>query len=104
MKRYYGESSSSSKLPPLPDEGIRMKNGVLHYTPHVEVEGVCVSFEELAVEAEESETLVAVGQELFDMVENVVLDKREYSQREWFIIARYLMGALEAVKYAEVGD
>ena len=36
---YYG------KLPPLPDEGIRMKNGVLHYTPYVEVNGVCVSFE-----------------------------------------------------------
>jgi hypothetical protein len=94
----------SRKLPPLPDEGITMKNGVLHYTPIVEIEGACVSFEELAVEAEESESLVAVGQELFDMVENVVLDKREYSQREWFIIARYLMGALEGVKYAVVGD
>ena len=90
------------KLPPLPDEGIRMKNGVVHYTPHVQAE--CVSDEELAVEAEESETLVAVGQELFDMLENVVLDKREYSQREWFIIARYLIGALEAVKYAVVVD
>ena len=97
--------SVSRKLPELPDDrGIRMKNGVLHYTPIVKIEGACVSFEELAVEAEESETLVAVGQELFDMVENVVLDKREYSQREWFIIARYLMGALEGVKYAEVGD
>ena len=95
----------SRKLPELPDDrGIRMKNGVLHYRPYVEVEGVCVSFEELACDAEESETLVAVGQELFDMVENVVLDKREYSQREWFIIARYLMGALEGVKYAVVGD
>ena len=92
------------KLPPLPDEGIRMKNGVLHYTPYVEVDGACVSFEELACEAEESKALGVVGQELFGMIENVVLDKREYSQREWFIIARYLMGALESVKYAVVVD
>lgn len=77
--------SVSRKLPELPD-------------------GVCVSDEDLVEEAEESETLVAVGQELFDMVENVVLDKRNYSQREWFIIARYLVGALEGVEYAVVVD
>jgi len=33
-----------------------------------------------------------------------VLDKRECSQREWFIIARYLIGALETVTYTRVGD
>tara|TARA_R110002049_G_scaffold229507_1_gene401556 strand:- start:82 stop:384 length:303 start_codon:yes stop_codon:yes gene_type:complete len=79
---YYG------KLPPLPDEGIRMKNGVVHYTSHVQAE--CVSDEELAIEAAYSKRIRDEAEALFSMVENVVLDQRKESADHWWLVCSAL--------------
>ena len=71
MKRYYGESSSSSKLPPLPD-------------------AVCVSDEELAIEAAYSKRIREEAEALFSMVENVVLDQRKESAEHWWLVCSAL--------------
>ncbi len=75
----------SRKLPELPDDrGIKMKNGVVHYTPHVDA--VCVSDEELVEEARYSKQVREEAESLFSMIENVVLDQRKESAEHWWLV------------------
>jgi len=75
----------SRKLPELPDDrGIKMKNGVVHYTPYVDA--VCVSDEELVEEARYSKQVREEAESLFSMIENVVLDQRKESAEHWWLV------------------